>query len=102
MEEPAIGEAVSEADIERTLQSDCECRDGMFPRGRVGTGSRRAFLRGTGIATAAAAIVPVRAMAADDGDARWSLPGAIAKSDYGSRAGTEKVMRLASQGGTSA
>ncbi|HXS07341.1 MAG TPA: sulfite dehydrogenase [Rhizomicrobium sp.] len=102
MEEPAIGEAVSEADIERALQSDCECRDGMFPQGKVSTASRRAFLRGTGFVTAAAAIVPVRAMAADDGDAPWSLPGAIAKSDYGSRAGTEKVMRLASQGGTSA
>jgi sulfane dehydrogenase subunit SoxC len=101
MERPAVGEAVSEADIERALQSECECRDGMFPQGRIGSASRRAFLSAGGFLTAAAAIVPARALAADDGDMPWNIPGQIAKSDYGNRAGTEKVMRLATAGGTS-
>lgn len=102
MEQPAIGETTSEAEIERALQADCECKDGMFPQGRIGSASRRAFLSATGLVTAAAAIVPVKALAADDGDAPWSVPGQIAKSDYGSRAATEKVMRLATTGGSSA
>src|SRR5580698_10590665 len=102
MDDIAIGEAASEAEIERALQAECDCKEGMFPQGKIGTASRRAFLRGTGLVTAAAAIVPARALAADDGDAPWSLPGQIAKSDYGNRAGTEKVLRLATQGGTSA
>jgi len=120
MDQPAIGEATNEADIERALErsqekcetvfrpgprqdkeAECDCKAGMFPQGKVGTASRRAFLRGTGLVTAAAAIVPVRALAADDGEAPWSLPGAIAKSDYGSRAGFEKVARLATFAGTS-
>ena len=104
MDHPIIGEAVSEAEVERALASDCECQGGMFPQGKIGTSSRRAFLRGTGLVAAAIvpAIMPVSALAADDGDAPWSLPGAVAKSDYGQRAGFEKVMRLAREGGTSA
>ncbi|HEY4274307.1 MAG TPA: sulfite dehydrogenase [Rhizomicrobium sp.] len=101
MDHPATGEAVSEADIERALQTDCDCKDGMFPQGQMGTSSRRAFLRGSGLLTAAAAIVPVKAFAAAETDAPWSVPGRIAKSDYGQRASFEKVMRLSSSGGTS-
>ena len=96
-----IGETVTEAEAERALEAACECKDGMFPQGRIGTSSRRAFLKGSGLVTAAA-IVPVKALAADDGEAPWSVPGKLAKSDYGTRASFEKVMRLAGQGGTSA
>ena len=31
MSDNPIGEAVSEADVEQALQSDCDCKDGMFP-----------------------------------------------------------------------
>ena len=102
MDEPVIGESVSEADIEQALDTACDCKDGMFPQGKIGSASRRAFLRGSGLLTAAAAIVPARALAADDSEAPWSVPGQIAKSNYGQRSGFEKVMRLASSGGTSA
>jgi sulfane dehydrogenase subunit SoxC len=101
MDDSAIGEVVSETDIERTLKGDCECQGGMFPQGKIGTSSRRAFLRGTGLVTATAAMVPVRALAANDGDMPWSVPGRIAKSDYGERAPFEKVTRLATGGGSS-
>lgn len=102
MDHPAIGERVSEADIEQALQADCDCKDGMFPKGKIGTASRRAFLRGSGLLTAAATIVPVKALAQDaGGEAPWSVPGAVAKSDYGQRASFETVKRLASFGGTS-
>jgi sulfane dehydrogenase subunit SoxC len=99
MTHDAIGEAVTEAEAERA--PDCDCKDGMFPAGKIGTASRRAFLRGGGLMTAAAVIVPVTAFAADEGEAPWSVPGRIAKSDYGARAPFEKVMRLSSAGGTS-
>jgi len=101
MNDISIGEAVTETEAERALEADCDCKDGMFPTGRIGTASRRAFLRSGGLLTAAAAIVPVAALAADEGEAPWSVPGRIAKSDYGNRAGFEKVARLASFGGTS-
>ncbi|MES2293722.1 MAG: sulfite dehydrogenase [Pseudomonadota bacterium] len=98
-----IGEAVTESEAERALDAACECKDGMFPQGRIGTSSRRQILRGGGLLTAAAAIMPVRAMAADAPlDPPWSVPGRIAKSDYGERAAFEKVLRLSSSGGTSA
>jgi sulfane dehydrogenase subunit SoxC len=97
-----IGEAVTESEAERALEAACECKDGMFPQGRIGSSSRRAFLKGSGLVTAAA-IVPVKALAADAAlDPPWSVPGKIAKSDYGTRASFEKVMRLSGQGGTSA
>ena len=98
MTNDAIGEAVTEAEAEQA--PDCDCTDGMFPAGKLGTSSRRAFLRGGSLLTAAA-IVPVTAFAADEGEAPWSVPGRIAKSDYGARAPFEKVMRLSSAGGTS-
>jgi sulfane dehydrogenase subunit SoxC len=102
MDEISIGEAVTETEVEQALEADCDCKDGMFPKGRIGTSSRRAFLRSGGLLTAAAAIMPVKALAQDSsGDAPWSVPGRIAKSDYGSRASFEKVARLASFGGTS-
>jgi sulfane dehydrogenase subunit SoxC len=102
MDHPAIGEAVTETEIEQALQSDCDCKDGMFPQGKMGAASRRAFLRGSGLLTAAAAIVPVKAFAQDAaGEGPWSVPGEIAKSDYGQRASFETVKRLASFGGTS-
>src|SRR5689334_11364287 len=102
MDDNPIGEAVTEAEAERALEADCDCKEGMFPKGRIGTSSRRAFLRSGGLLTAAAAIVPVKALAQDaSGEAPWSVPGRIAKSDYGNRASFEKVARLASFGGTS-
>ena len=98
-----IGEPLTDLDLERPAQDDCACKEGMFPRA-----SRRQILRGGGLLTAAAAILPVRAMAADApaaavaaGDPPWSVPGRIAKSDYGERAPFEKVMRLATSGGSS-
>ena len=102
MDDFTIGEAVSEGEAERALQADCDCKAGMFPNGQRATASRRQILRGGGLLTAAAAILPARAaLAADALDPPWSVPGAIAKSDYGSRAPFEKVARLASFGGTS-
>ena len=92
-----IGEAVTEIEAERAPEVDCDCKEGMFPGGKIAAASRRQILRGGGLLTAAAAILPARAMAADTAarlDPPWSVPGRIAKSDYGTRASFEKVMRL--------
>ncbi len=98
-----IGEAVTETEAERAPEVDCDCKEGMFPGGKVAAASRRQILRGGGLLTAAAAILPVRAMAADAPlDPPWSVPGRIAKSDYGERAPFEKVLRLSTTGGSSA
>jgi sulfane dehydrogenase subunit SoxC len=95
-----IGEPMTETDPERPAEEDCPCKEGMFPKA-----SRRQILRGGGLITAAAAsaLLPRRALAADDDMAgSWTLPGQIAKSDYGARSQFETVMRLASAGGTGA
>jgi sulfane dehydrogenase subunit SoxC len=95
-----IGEPMTETDLERPAEEDCPCKEGMFPKA-----SRRQILRGGGLITAAAAsaLLPRRALAADDDMAgSWTLPGQIAKSDYGARSQFETVMRLASAGGTGA
>ena len=60
-----IGEAVTETEAERAPEVDCDCKEGMFPNGKIAAASRRQILRGGGLLTAAAAIMPVRAMAAD-------------------------------------
>ena len=90
---PPIGELTTEDEIGRSEQEDCPCKKGMFPKS-----SRRQILRGGGLITAAAAsaFLPRRALAADAGDdASWTVPGQIAKSDYGSRSSFEKVVREA-------
>jgi len=97
---PPIGELTTEDEIGRSEQEDCPCKKGMFPKS-----SRRQILRGGGLITAAAAsaFLPRRALAADAGDdASWTVPGQIAKSDYGSRSSFEKVVREATPAGTDA
>ncbi len=102
--EPQIGEPATELDFAPPAQEDCACKEGMFPRA-----SRRQFLRNGSLLTAAAAILPARAALAAEAssaasgalDPSWSVPGRLAKSDYGERAPFEKVMRLATIGGTS-
>src|SRR5580765_7996090 len=101
MNDIPIGEAVTESEAERALAVDCDCKEGMFPNGQRVTTSRRQLLRGGGLLTAAAAILPARAALAADLDPPWSVPGKIAKSDYGTRASFEKVERLSSFAGTS-
>jgi sulfane dehydrogenase subunit SoxC len=94
-----IGEPMTEADLERPAQEDCPCKEGMFPKA-----SRRQILRGGGLLTAAAAsvLLPKRALAADDDMGSWTVPGQIAKSDYGTRSQFEKVVREATPAGTDA
>ena len=95
-----IGEPMTEADLERPAKEDCPCKEGMFPKA-----SRRQFLRGGGLLTAAAAsaLLPKRALAADDDTVgSWTVPGQIAKSDYGTRSQFETVMREATPAGTDA
>src|SRR5580704_9239101 len=94
-----IGESITEADLERPPQEDCPCKEGMFPKS-----SRRQVLRGGGLLTAAAAsvLLPKRALAADDDMGSWTVPGQIAKSDYGTRSQFEKVVREATPAGTDA
>jgi sulfane dehydrogenase subunit SoxC len=98
-DELQIGERVSEADLARALEEDCPCKEGMFPKA-----SRRQILRGGGLITAAAAsvLLPRRALAADSADASWTVPGQIAKSDYGTRSSFETVVREATPAGTDA
>ena len=83
---------MTEADLERPAQEDCPCKEGMFPKA-----SRRQILRGGGLITAAAAsaLLPKRALAADDDMGSWTVPGQIAKSDYGTRSQFENVVRQA-------
>ncbi len=91
-----IGEPVTEIELERPAQEDCACKEGMFPKA-----SRRQILRGGGLVTAAAAtaLLPKRALAADDDMAgSWTIPGEIARSDYGTRSKYETVMRSATTG----
>jgi sulfane dehydrogenase subunit SoxC len=91
-----IGEPVTEIELERSAQEDCACKEGMFP-----TASRRQILRGGGLISAAAAtlMLPKPALAADDDMAgSWTIPGELAKSDYGSRSKYETVTRLATTG----
>ena len=71
-----IGEAVTEIEAERAPEVDCDCKEGMFPNGKIATASRRQILRGGGLLTAAAAIMPVRAMAADAPSGGSIRPGA--------------------------
>lgn len=94
-----IGEPVTEADLERPPAEDCPCKEGMFPKA-----SRRQILRGGGLITAAAAsvLLPRRALAADAVEASWTMPGQIAKSDYGTRSSFETVVREATPAGTDA
>ena len=94
-----IGEPMTEADLERPPQEDCPCKEGMFPKA-----SRRQFLRGGSLLTAAAAsvLLPKRTLAADDDMGSWTVPGQIAKSDYGTRSQFEKVVREATPAGTDA
>jgi sulfane dehydrogenase subunit SoxC len=92
-----IGEPATEAEIEGRLQEDCPCREGMFPRA-----NRRQILRGSSLITAAAAgLVPARAFAADVDDS-WTVPGQLAKSDYGTRSQFETVVRQATPTGSDA
>src|SRR5271170_4830003 len=91
-----VGEPVTEIELERPLQEDCACKEGMFPKA-----SRRQILRGGGLITAAAAtaLLPKRALAADDDMAgSWTVPGQLAKSDYGARSQFETVVREATTG----
>ncbi|HZQ41135.1 MAG TPA: sulfite dehydrogenase [Rhizomicrobium sp.] len=94
-----IGEPMTEADLARPAQEDCPCKEGMFPKA-----SRRQILRGGGLLTAAAATVllPRQTLAADDDTASWTVPGQLAKSDYGTRSQFEKVVREATPAGTDA
>jgi sulfane dehydrogenase subunit SoxC len=100
---PDIGEPFTEMDLVRPAEEDCPCKEGMFPRA-----SRRQFLRRGGLLTAAATLLPVRAMAADAPaaaavtDPPWSVPGRVARSDYGIRSPFETVARLATPAGTDA
>lgn len=92
-----IGEPLTEADLARPPQEDCPCKEGMFP-----TANRRQILKGSGLVTAAAAgLLPARALAAD-GDASWTVPGQLAKSDYGTRSQFETVVREAMPTGSDA
>ncbi|HXR95911.1 MAG TPA: molybdopterin-dependent oxidoreductase, partial [Rhizomicrobium sp.] len=96
-----IGEPMGESDLERPAQEDCPCKEGMFPKA-----SRRQVLRGGSLLTAAAAsvLLPRRgALAADADDAgSWTVPGQLAKSDYGTRSSYETVVREATPAGTDA
>ncbi|MGH6828296.1 MAG: hypothetical protein ACREFW_05250, partial [Rhizomicrobium sp.] len=94
-----IGEPLAEADLAPPRQEDCACKQGMFPRA-----SRRQILRGGGLLTAVGALFPSRPVLAQDadGDAPWTVPGRIAKSDYGTRSRYETVTRLATPAGTDA
>src|SRR6185312_8527439 len=87
-----IGEPVSEADLERSLEEDCPCKEGMFLKA-----SRRQILSGGLIAAAAAStFLPRGTLAAVDGAAgSWTRPGQLAKDDYGAPSQFEKVVREA-------
>ncbi len=87
-----IGESATDEDLGRPLEEDCPCKEGMFPKA-----SRRQILRGGGLLTAAAAtaLLPRRSLAADADPGSWTVPGQLAKSDYGTRSQFETVVREA-------
>src|SRR5215469_10329879 len=89
-----IGQAAIENDVEQLENKNCPCKEGMFPKA-----NRRQILRGSGLLTGAVAILPVgRALGDAPVEAPWTLPGQIAKSDYGGRSEYETIVRLATGG----
>jgi len=89
-----IGQAAIENDVEQLENKNCPCKEGMFPKA-----NRRQILRGSGLLTGAVAILPVgRALGDAPVEAPWTLPGQIAKSNYGGRSEYETVVRLATGG----